>query len=120
QAIKACEPFGYKPPSKRTAVQMLTYWFWYWVILRALHNYTGLRCCKVALTGAAPVPPAVVRFFRTIGVPLIEVYGLTESTGMITGQSLDNPHPASVGTPTLGVSTALTRKPASCWCAAPW
>lgn len=103
QAIKACEPFGYKPPSKRTAVQMLTYWFWYWVILRALHNYTGLRCCKVALTGAAPVPPAVVRFFRTIGVPLIEVYGLTESTGMITGQSLDNPHPASVGTPTLGV-----------------
>lgn len=103
QAIKACEPFGYKPPSKRTGAQTLTYWFWYWIILRALHNYTGLRCCKVALTGAAPVPPAVVRFFRTIGVPLIEVYGLTESTGMITGQSLDNPHPASVGTPTLGV-----------------
>lgn len=103
QAIKACEPFGYQPRSKRTATQTLTYWFWYWVILRALHNYTGLRCCKVALTGAAPVPPAVVRFFRTIGVPLIEVYGLTESTGMITGQSLDNPHPASVGTPTLGV-----------------
>ncbi|HLR78861.1 MAG TPA: AMP-binding protein, partial [Burkholderiaceae bacterium] len=103
RALKACEPFSYKSARARSAGQSLTYWFWYWIILRALHNYTGLRCCKVALTGAAPVPPAVVRFFRTIGVPLIEVYGLTESTGMITGQHVDNIHPASVGTPTLGV-----------------
>ncbi len=43
---------------------------------------------KVALTGAAPIPPDVVRFFRTLGVPLVEVYGLTESTGMVTGHRL--------------------------------
>lgn len=103
RALAACEPFSHKPAADRSVVQALTFRFWYWVILRALHNYTGLRCCNVALTGAAPVPPAVVRFFRIIGVPLVEVYGLTESTGMITGQSLSDPHPASVGTPTLGV-----------------
>jgi long-chain acyl-CoA synthetase len=28
-------------------------------------------------------------FFRTLGVPLIEVYGLTESTGMVTGHDFD-------------------------------
>src|SRR5690606_27909846 len=103
QAIKACEPFGYQPRSKRTATQTFTYWFWYWVILRALHNYTVLRCCKVALTGAAPVPLADGRFFRTIGVPPSEFYGLSESSGISTGQTLDNPHRTSVGTPTLCV-----------------
>ncbi len=43
----------------------------------------------------------MVRFFRNIGVPLVEVYGLTESTGMVTGQPLSNPHPTSVGTAIL-------------------
>ncbi len=61
----------------------------YWLVLRALQNFIGLRRAKVALTGAAPIAPDVVRFFRSIGVPLIEVYGLTESTGMVTGHRLD-------------------------------
>lgn len=103
QALESCAAFGYKPSAQRTALESLKYQFWYWVILRALHNFIGLRRCQVALTGAAPVPPDVVQFFRTIGMPLLEVYGLTESTGMITGQSLQDPHPGSVGTPTLGV-----------------
>lgn len=101
RALAACAPLAYVSPAKRTLTQKLTYAWWYWIILRALQNYIGLRRCKAALTGAAPVPPAVVRFFRSIGVPLIEVYGLTESTGMVTGQSVQNPHPASVGTAIL-------------------
>ena len=107
QAIAACEPFRYKPKSARSLKDNLVYGFWYWVILRALQNFIGLRNCRVALTGAAPVPPAVVRFFRTIGVPIVEVYGLTESTGMVTGQPLDDPHPASVGMVTYGTEYKL-------------
>ncbi|MDO5679962.1 MAG: AMP-dependent synthetase/ligase [Pelistega sp.] len=102
KAMSACEPLGYKQKSARSLKDNLVYGVWYWVILRALQNFTGLRNCRVALTGAAPVPPTVVKFFRTIGVPIVEVYGLTESTGMITGQPLDDPHPASVGTVTYG------------------
>ncbi len=102
RALKACSPFAHQHSGQRTLLQSLTYQFWYWIVLRALHNFIGLRCCHVALTGAAPVPPAVVQFFRIIGVPLIEVYGLTESTGMVTGQSLLAPHPGSVGTVTSG------------------
>lgn len=102
KAIAACEPFRYKPKSARSLKENVIYGFWYWIILRALQNFIGLRNCRVALTGAAPVPPAVVRFFRTIGVPIVEVYGLTESTGMVTGQPLDDPHPASVGKVTYG------------------
>jgi long-chain acyl-CoA synthetase len=69
----------------------------YAIVFRALQNFTGLRAAKVALTGAAPIPPTIVRFFRTIGVPPVEVYGLTETTGMVTGQRLGHLVPGAVG-----------------------
>jgi long-chain acyl-CoA synthetase len=72
-------------------------------VLRALQNFIGLRNAQVALTGAAPIPPDVVRFFRVLGVPLIEVYGLTESSGMVTGHPRDQVVVGTVGTPTQGV-----------------
>lgn len=103
RAMAACAPFAHKAATQRTTGERLTYAFWYWIILRALQNFIGLRRAQVALTGAAPIPPAVVQFFRTLGVPLVEVYGLTESTGMITGQPLDAARFGSVGTPILGV-----------------
>ena len=57
----------------------------------------------MALTGAAPIAPEVVRFFRTLGVPLVEVYGLTESTGMVTGHRLSAVTPGTVGPVIEGV-----------------
>ena len=55
------------------------------------------------MTGAAPIPPDVVRYFRNIGVPLLEVYGLTESSGMIFGQHPDRVKVGTVGEPIAGV-----------------
>ena len=74
-----------KPRSQWSLGERLRYGAHYWLVLRALQNFIGLREAEVALTGAAPIAPDVVRFFRTLGVPLIEVYGLTESTGMACG-----------------------------------
>jgi long-chain acyl-CoA synthetase len=39
---------------------------------------------KLAITAAAPISPDLVRFFHTIGVPLYEVYGMSENTGPAT------------------------------------
>src|SRR5690606_593432 len=107
RALRACAPFAHKPARARTLKERLVYGFWYVLILRALLNFIGLRRASVALTGAAPISPEVIRYFRTIGVPLIEVYGLTESTGMILGQSLDDIRWGSVGTATTGVECRL-------------
>ena len=96
-------PLADKPHSNWSAGDKLTYAASYWLIFRALQNFIGLRNAHVALTGAAPIPPDVVRFFRVLGVPLIEVYGLTESTGMVTGHRLDHVVVGTVGVPTLGV-----------------
>lgn len=103
KAYNACKPLAEKPRSAWSAADKLTFAASYWLVFRALQNFIGLRNADVALTGAAPIPPDVVRFFRVLGVPLIEVYGLTESTGMVTGQRLDHVVVGTVGVPTLGV-----------------
>ena len=103
KAYTACKPLAEKPRSDWSVGDKLTYAASYWLVFRALQNFIGLRNAHVALTGAAPIPPDVVRFFRVLGVPLIEVYGLTESTGMVTGHQLDHVVVGTVGVPTLGV-----------------
>ncbi|MGN6454955.1 MAG: AMP-dependent synthetase/ligase [Achromobacter mucicolens] len=104
KALAQCAPFLEKSPAQYRVGERLTHWLWYWLVLRALQNFIGLRRVRVAMTGAAPIPPDVVRYFRTLGVPLIEVYGLTESAGMIFGQHPDRVKVGTVGEPILGVA----------------
>ncbi len=107
RALAACRPFAEKSPQQRGISESLRFYACYWLLFRALQNFIGLRRTRVALTGAAPIPPETVRFFRTIGIPLIEVYGLTESTGMITGHRLDRVRIGNVGEPTVGVEAKV-------------
>lgn len=107
RAMAACEPFANLPADKRTLGQKMVSLFFYALIFRALQNYVGLRKTKVALTGAAPIPPKVVTFFRTLGLPLLEIYGQTETTGMVTGQYPGNILPSAVGEAVHGVETRI-------------
>ena len=106
-AISACAPFADVPRARRTLGQRAVFAFWYWLVFRALQNFIGLRRADIALTGAAPVSPGIIRYFRTIGVPLAEVYGQTETTGTVTGQSVANAIPGAVGTPVLGAECRI-------------
>ena len=108
-AYAACQPLAEKPRAQWSIGNMFTYTACYWLVFRALQNFIGLRDVQVALTGAAPIPPDVVRFFRVLGVPLIEVYGLTESTGMVTGHKLDDVQVGTVGVPTSGVEWRIAK-----------
>ena len=49
-----------------------------------LRSFLGLSQVKTALTGAAPVPPDLLRWYMSIGIDLIESYGLTETCGFCT------------------------------------
>jgi len=103
KAYAACEPLAEKPRAAWSLGERLRFAVSYWLMFRALQNFLGLRDVHVALTGAAPIPPDVVRFFRVLGVPLVEVYGLTESSGMVTGHRLSDVAVGTVGVPTQGV-----------------
>lgn len=97
RAIRACEGFANVSPARRSLGQRLTFQLYYWLIFRALQNFIGLRRARLAYTGAAPISPKIVQYFRTIGVPLIEVYGATETTGIALAQDLRRLEPGSVG-----------------------
>jgi len=60
------------------------YALWYPLVLRALKERVGLRRCRQAASGAAPISPQVLEFFMGIGVPVFEVYGMTENTAIAT------------------------------------
>lgn len=108
RAMAACAPFAFKAAHQRSLKERLVFGLSYLLIFRALQNFIGLRRAKVALTGAAPISPAIVEYFRVIGVPLIEVYGMTETSGMVLGQRPDAIVPATVGVPTVGVEARLS------------
>ncbi|WP_144778616.1 AMP-dependent synthetase/ligase [Marinobacter maritimus] len=107
RAMKACEPMATKPKAKWTLGERLTYRVYYWLVFRSLQNFIGLRRCTIALTGAAPISMGILQFFRTLGVPLVEVFGQTESTGVATAQRLDSVCLGTVGTAVAGLEVTL-------------
>lgn len=106
-AIRRCTPFADLPRDRWTLAQRATFRLFYLLIFRALQNYIGLRKARVAMTGAAPISRQIVTFFRAIGVPLVEVYGQTETTGMVTGHYPGAPLPGTVGPAVHGVELRL-------------
>jgi long-chain acyl-CoA synthetase len=67
-----------------------------WVFLyRALKDRIGMRKCRYAATGAAPIAPELIRFFMGVGVPMHEVYGMTENSAVATA---NRPGRVKVGT----------------------
>ena len=67
----------------------------------------GLDQVRVALTGAAPCPPEVVEFWHGLGLPLCEVYGMSETTGVATVNAPGAVRAGTVGRPLHGVEVAL-------------
>ncbi len=107
RAIAACEPSAERAWPQKSLREKAVFALWYLLVFRALQNFTGLTRCRVAMTGAAPISGRVVRYFRTIGVPLIEVYGATETSGICLGQTMDRRVPGSVGVPVKGVEVRI-------------
>jgi len=53
-------------------------------VKRAVLTRIGLDHCKIATTGAAPIDPEIVEFFRALGVPLTEGWGMSELSNAAT------------------------------------
>ncbi|MBN2622449.1 MAG: long-chain fatty acid--CoA ligase [Acidimicrobiales bacterium] len=64
------------------------------VAFRNVRELIGLDAVQFAVSGAAPIPPELLGWFRAIGVPMSEVYGLSETTGPMTW----DPYEVRVGT----------------------
>ena len=58
------------------------------VAFAPIRSAMGLDEIEIAVTGAAPIPPETVEWFRAVGVPLSEIYGMSESSGPISWSPL--------------------------------
>jgi long-chain acyl-CoA synthetase len=62
---------------------------------------------RQALSGSAPIAPEVLEFFHAAGVPVLEGYGMTETTGVGTVSTLTHFRLGSVGRPGPGVEMRI-------------
>jgi len=62
---------------------------------------------RIAVCGGAPLPAEVARLFLGLGLPLVQGYGLTETSPVVAVNTLESNDPASVGLVLPGVEVRL-------------
>ncbi len=65
------------------------------VAFKTVRGLIGLDETEICITGAAPLPAEILAWFRAIGVPLTEGYGMSETTAVLTWAN--DPKPGCVG-----------------------
>jgi long-chain acyl-CoA synthetase len=85
----------------------LLYGLAYGTVLAPLKRRLGFERTRLAVCGAAPASPDLFEFYHALGIPLIEGYGLTESTGVISINRAARPRVGTVGEPLPGIEVAL-------------
>jgi long-chain acyl-CoA synthetase len=83
-----------RPPS---LTQRLLYRLADFLVLDNVRRSLGLHHTRGAATGAAPVAPELIKWFRAVGVDLREVYGQTENSGLATAMPVQRIKLGTVG-----------------------
>ena len=78
-----------------------------WLVRRKVLKGLGLDQCRIAAGGAAPMPPDVLRWYRDLGLDLIEVYGMTENCGVSQSTLPGTFRPGTVGLAYDGVESRI-------------
>lgn len=72
------------------------------LVFRKVRAALGLDCCRFIATGAAPISSETLLFFFGMGLPLFEVYGMSECAGPTTLSEAGAFRVGSVGRPISG------------------
>ncbi len=67
------------------------------VALNNVRRMMGIERARFLGTGAAPISPDLVRWYLALGIPMLEVWGQTESGGASTFMPYDHIVPGSIG-----------------------
>lgn len=78
------------------------------LVFRRVKDMFGGRM-KIPFTGGAPIAGKIIEFFDAVGMPLIEVYGQTESCSIVSTNRLNDYRVGSVGKPIPGVQLRLAK-----------
>jgi long-chain acyl-CoA synthetase len=79
----------------------------YPLVFRPLLERVGLRRVRWSASGAAPIAPEVLEFFIGMGVPLYELYGMTENSAVATYNPVGRMKLGTVGIPYPGTGLRI-------------
>jgi long-chain acyl-CoA synthetase len=77
------------------------------IVLSKVRDGLGMDQVEIAITAAAPINPDLILFFQTLGIPLFELYGMSETTGPATTNLPGAFRIGSVGKALPGVEVEL-------------
>ncbi len=85
--------------------------FFLWPLLdtlaaKKIRNAFGGRL-KVVVVGGAPLSPDVAKVFLGVGLPLLQGYGMTEASPVVSVNQIDDNIPSSVGIPYRDVEVKI-------------
>jgi long-subunit acyl-CoA synthetase (AMP-forming) len=78
------------------------------VVAKKIRKGLGLDHVKIAGSGSAPIPPDLISWYRRIGLPLYEGYGMTEDSSYSHMSTEEHNAPGYVGVPLEGVQVKLS------------
>jgi len=67
------------------------------LVLNNVRKLIGIHKARFLVTSAAPISPDLVRWYLALGVPMLEVWGMTETCGASTGVPATRIKPGSIG-----------------------
>lgn len=76
------------------------------LVARKIRDLFGGRI-RIIVSGGAPLPFAVARTFIGLGLTIVQGYGMTETSPVVSGNPLDDNDPASVGVALRGVEVRV-------------
>jgi long-chain acyl-CoA synthetase len=84
---------------------------WLWVgatfVFPAIRKKMAGENLKALICGSAPLTPETQDYFNMLGIPVLQVYGLTETTGICTMDDPNHPVPGRVGPAIPGIEMRL-------------
>jgi long-chain acyl-CoA synthetase len=62
---------------------------------------------RLSVSGGAALPPKVSELFLALGLPIIQGYGMTETSPVVSVNHVDDNHPITVGRPLAGIEVKI-------------
>lgn len=79
----------------------------YFSVFRKLKKRLGFDRVRIGFSGAAPISHNILKFFQSIGIPIREGYGMTETTGITHMSDENNFKLGTVGKPLPGTEAKI-------------
>ncbi len=99
--------FEYKQGRASWSVKLLLWPLLEKIVASKIQQKLGGRL-RIAVSGGAPLSPDIARVFIGLGVPILQGYGLTETSPIISANTHQHNQPSSVGRPFPGVEVKIS------------